>query len=116
MFSEFVIAYLFLGGTGGGALVVLALLECANARRRFSRIRITSGFFSGPGPAGLIGGIGLASASRLVGAASAVSAANTANVTTPVSAPGPRIRTCKYAGLDDDNILSLVKARLAARW
>ena len=26
------------------------------------------------------------------------------------------IRTCKYAGLDDDNILSLVKARLAARW
>ena len=26
------------------------------------------------------------------------------------------IRTCKYAGLDDDNILSLVKARLSARW
>ena len=26
------------------------------------------------------------------------------------------IRSCKYAGLDDDNILSLVKARLSARW
>ena len=46
MFSDFVIAYLFLGGTGGGALVVLAILECANAHRRFSGFRISSGTFS----------------------------------------------------------------------
>ena len=46
MFSDFATAYLFLGGTGGGALIVLALLECANARRRFSGVRITSGIFS----------------------------------------------------------------------
>ena len=35
MFSTLVIGYLFLGGAGAGALVVLCLLECANARRRF---------------------------------------------------------------------------------
>ena len=46
MFSDFVIAYLFLGGTGGGALMVLALLECANARRRFTRVRVNAGLFT----------------------------------------------------------------------
>lgn len=35
MFGMLVIGYLFLGGAGAGALVVLSLLECANARRRF---------------------------------------------------------------------------------
>lgn len=35
MFGLLTICYLFLGGAGAGALVVLSLLECANARRRF---------------------------------------------------------------------------------
>lgn len=35
MFSTLVVGYLFLGGAGAGALVVLCLLECVNARRRF---------------------------------------------------------------------------------
>ena len=35
MFSMLVVGYLFLGGAGAGALVVLSLLECANAQRRF---------------------------------------------------------------------------------
>lgn len=35
MFDLLTICYLFLGGAGSGALVVLSLLECANARRRF---------------------------------------------------------------------------------
>ncbi|MEG0419136.1 NrfD/PsrC family molybdoenzyme membrane anchor subunit, partial [Gordonibacter sp.] len=34
MFSMLTTCYLFLGGTGAGALVVLSVLECANARRR----------------------------------------------------------------------------------
>ena len=38
VFSDFVIGYLFLGGTGAGALVVLCLLECANVRRRFGSL------------------------------------------------------------------------------
>lgn len=54
MFSDFVIAYLFLGGTGGGALVVLALLECANAPRRYFAVRVTSGLFSRPGEFGAV--------------------------------------------------------------
>lgn len=33
MFSELVVAYLFLGGAGAGACVVLGLLECANIGR-----------------------------------------------------------------------------------
>lgn len=33
MFSELVVAYLFFGGTGAGACVVLGLLECANIGR-----------------------------------------------------------------------------------
>ena len=39
VFSDFVIGYLFLGGTGAGALVVLCLLECVNARRRFGSLK-----------------------------------------------------------------------------
>lgn len=35
MFSMLIVGYLFFGGTGGGALVVLSLLECANVRRRY---------------------------------------------------------------------------------
>ena len=85
MFSEFVIAYLFLGGTGGGALVVLALLECANARRRFSCIRITSGLFSGPGPSGLT---------------SIANTANPANAASAAPAPASRIR--RLFALPDD--------------
>ena len=37
MFSALTTGYLFLGGAGAGALVVLSLLECANAQRRFGR-------------------------------------------------------------------------------
>lgn len=36
MFSMLVTCYLFLGGAGAGALVVLSMLECANARRRWA--------------------------------------------------------------------------------
>ncbi len=36
MFSMLVTGYLFLGGVGGGALVVLSALECANVRSRWS--------------------------------------------------------------------------------
>lgn len=39
VFSVLVVSYLFLGGAGAGALVVLSLLECVNARRRFGRTR-----------------------------------------------------------------------------
>ncbi len=35
LFSMLAVGYLFLGGAGAGALVVLSLLEIANARRRF---------------------------------------------------------------------------------
>lgn len=35
MLSELATCYLFLGGAGAGALVVLCLLECANAHRRY---------------------------------------------------------------------------------
>lgn len=41
MFSALVTGYLFLGGAGGGALVVLSVLECANMRlRRRMRLRL----------------------------------------------------------------------------
>lgn len=36
MFNMLTTCYLFLGGAGAGALAVLGLLECANARRRFA--------------------------------------------------------------------------------
>lgn len=36
LFSMLAIGYLFLGGAGAGALVVLSLLECANAHRRYA--------------------------------------------------------------------------------
>lgn len=35
MFTMLITCYLFLGGTGAGALVVMGALECANARKRF---------------------------------------------------------------------------------
>ena len=38
VFNLLTISYLFLGGAGAGALVVLAVLECANVRRRFGRL------------------------------------------------------------------------------
>lgn len=36
MFNLLTTGYLFLGGAGAGALVVLSALECANVRRRFA--------------------------------------------------------------------------------
>lgn len=39
MFSLLVVLYLFLGGAGAGAVVVLSALECVNARRRFGSVR-----------------------------------------------------------------------------
>lgn len=38
VFNLLTISYLFLGGAGAGALVVLGVLECANVRRRFARL------------------------------------------------------------------------------
>lgn len=37
MFSTLVVGYLFLGGAGAGALVVICVLEAVNARRHFGR-------------------------------------------------------------------------------
>lgn len=42
VFNMLITSYLFLGGTGAGALVVLGMLECANARRRSGRARSDS--------------------------------------------------------------------------
>lgn len=38
MFSLLVICYLFLGGTGAGALTVMGALECANVQQRFGGV------------------------------------------------------------------------------
>lgn len=54
MFSMLTTCYLFLGGVGAGALVVLSALECINVRRRFGgdRSRVV---LSGSGlPAGML--------------------------------------------------------------
>lgn len=42
MFNLLTTGYLFLGGAGAGALVVLSALECANVRRRFAPARMRS--------------------------------------------------------------------------
>ena len=57
MFSELVVAYLFLGGAGAGACAVLAILglladgddvrRCATLRFRDGRGRFYGGFFGG---------------------------------------------------------------------
>ncbi len=39
MFNMLTTCYLFLGGTGAGAVVVLGMLECVNMRRRSGRVR-----------------------------------------------------------------------------
>ena len=39
MFGLLTTSYLFFGGAGAGALVILSLLECANARRRFGGLQ-----------------------------------------------------------------------------
>lgn len=77
VFSMLVVSYLFLGGAGAGALVVLSLLECANAHRRFgftrgrSRLGLTyAGRAMGPlsvGEPGVPGGTSVVRAFSLPG-------------------------------------------------
>ena len=43
MFDMLATGYLFLGGAGGGALVVLSALECVNARRRHAGASVPGG-------------------------------------------------------------------------